>query len=207
MLSMREDTETVPSTASAHPQKPLRSDAQRNRARILAAAEEVFAVGGPSASTEDIARRAEVAVGTIFRHFPTKAALIEAVFVDRLRGLTSEAEVLSTADDAGAAFFAFFAEAVRQAVVKHIFTDAIDDGDEAMSAVWAAIAAAGRDLRDAMGGLLSRAQRAGAVRTDVTMTELVGLMIGAARAVEQVGPDARSQARILAVISDGLRPR
>ena len=206
MLSMREDTETVPSTASAHPQKPLRSDAQRNRARILAAADEVFAACGPSASTEDIARRAEVAVGTIFRHFPTKAALIEAVFVDRLRGLTSEAEVLSTADDAGAAFFAFFAEAVRQAVVKHIFTDAID-GDEAMSAVWAAIATAGRDLRDAMGGLLSRAQRAGAVRTDVTMTELVGLMIGAARAVEHVGPDARSQARILAVISDGLRPR
>jgi AcrR family transcriptional regulator len=88
--------------------------------------QKVFAVCGPSASTEDIARRAEVAVGTIFRHFPTKAALIEAVFVDRLGGLTSEAEVLSTADDAGAAFFAFFAEAVRQCL------DRLQDGVEVL---------------------------------------------------------------------------
>jgi len=57
----------------------MRADAQRNRTRILAAAEEVFADGGPGASTEEVARRAGVAIGTVFRHFPTKADLLSAL--------------------------------------------------------------------------------------------------------------------------------
>lgn len=188
------------------PAKPLRSDAQRNRARILAAAETVFAAGGPSASTEEIARLAEVAVGTVFRHFPTKEALIEAVFVDRLNRLADEARALSTADDPGAAFFGFFTEAVGRSVLKHVFTGNLTGTGSELNAVQAAIAKAGKGLRQAMGHLLTRAQRAGAVRGDIGIPELVALVIGAARAMEHTGPDPRMSARILTVVVDGLRP-
>ncbi|NLU79204.1 TetR/AcrR family transcriptional regulator [Micromonospora sp. HNM0581] len=183
----------------------MRADAQRNRARILAAAEQVFAAAGPSASTEDLAELAGVAIGTVFRHFPTKATLIEAVFVSRLRELTAYAREMATVDDVGTGFFAFFTEAVRQSTVKHAFTDAIEPGDETMTAVRTAISSVGADLRDAMGELLVRAQQAAAVRPDVTTPELIGLMVGTARALEQVDPDQESQRRILTVLRDGLK--
>jgi AcrR family transcriptional regulator len=63
----------------------MRADARRNRERLLSAADLVFAERGPGASTEEVARRAGVGIGTVFRHFPTKESLLEAVFVDRLR--------------------------------------------------------------------------------------------------------------------------
>ncbi|WP_353850403.1 helix-turn-helix domain-containing protein [Solwaraspora sp. WMMA2065] len=176
-------------------------------ARILAAAEQVFAAAGPSASTEELAELAGVAIGTVFRHFPTKAALIEAVFMSRLREITAYAREMATAGDVGAGFFAFFTEAVKQSTVKHAFTDAVDSDDEAMAAVRAAIASAGADLRDAMGDLLTRAQQSGAVRPDIATAELIGLMIGTSRALEQVGPDQKGQQRILTVLHDGLTPR
>ncbi|WP_348775314.1 TetR/AcrR family transcriptional regulator [Solwaraspora sp. WMMD937] len=176
-------------------------------ARILAAAEQVFAAAGPSASTEELAELAGVAIGTVFRHFPTKAALIEAVFLSRLREITAYAREMAAAGDVGAGFFAFFTEAVKQSTVKHAFTDAVDSDDEAMAAVRAAIASAGADLRDAMGDLLIRAQQSGAVRPDIATAELIGLMIGTSRALEQVGPDQQGQQRILAVLHDGLTPR
>ncbi|MFY1633974.1 TetR/AcrR family transcriptional regulator [Solwaraspora sp. WMMB335] len=196
-------------SSSSPPPQPrrMRADAQRNRARILAAAEQVFAADGPSASTEDLAELAGVAIGTVFRHFPTKAALIEAVFVSRLRAITAYAREMAAADDVADGFFAFFTEAVRQSTIKHVFTDATDSGDEAMAAVWAAIASAGADLRDAMSELLARAQQAGVVRPDIATPELIGLMNGTARALEQVGPDQQGRQRILAVLHDGLRPR
>lgn len=201
-------TSSSPSPSEPSPQpKRMRADAQRNRARILAAAEQVFAAAGPSASTEDLAELAGVAIGTVFRHFPTKAALIEAVFVSRLQEITAYAREMAAAEDVGAGFFAFFTEAVRQSTVKHAFTDAIDSGDEAMAAVWAAIATAGADLRDAVGELLVKAQQTAAVRPDIATPELIGLMIGTARTLEHVGPDTESQQRILAVLRDGLSGR
>ena len=68
----------------------LRADARRNRERVLEAADAVFSEFGPAASTEEVARRAGVSIGTVFRHFPTKEALIEAVVVGRLTQLTAE---------------------------------------------------------------------------------------------------------------------
>src|SRR3989442_539577 len=65
----------------------MRADARRNRARVLEAAEAVFAASGTAASTEEIARRAGVGIGTVFRHFPTKEALLEAILVDKLVAL------------------------------------------------------------------------------------------------------------------------
>jgi AcrR family transcriptional regulator len=182
--------------------KPLRADARRNRALVLETAEAVFTAKGIAASTEEIARQAGVGIGTVFRHFPTKEALLEAIIVGRLRRLADEAESLSTADDPGAALFAFFTRAVDQSSTKIAFVDALAssgvDVDDAIAEV-------GHDLRQAMGRLLSRAQRAGAVRDDVGVNELIALLAGTSRAAEFAGWDRDTTARTLAVVFDGLR--
>jgi AcrR family transcriptional regulator len=182
--------------------KPLRADARRNRALVLETAEAVFAAKGINASTEEIARQAGVGIGTVFRHFPTKEALLEAIIVGRLRRLADEAESLSTSDDPGAALFAFFTTAVDQSSTKIAFVDALAG---AGVDVGNAIAEVGHDLRQAVGRLLARAQRAGALRDDVGVTELIALLAGTSRAAEYAGWDSKTTARTLAIIFDGLR--
>src|ERR1051326_117868 len=95
-----------------------RRDARTNRARILEVADEVFGRGGEAASTEEVARLAGVGIATVFRHFPTKAALLEAVLVARLERLRGEAEALAGAERPGPAFYDFFRYMVRDAATK-----------------------------------------------------------------------------------------
>jgi AcrR family transcriptional regulator len=186
--------------------KPLRADARRNRARVLEAADAVFASKGPSASTEEVAERAGVAIGTVFRHFPTKQALLEAVIIDRLGRLTHEAAARADADDPGAAFFAFFAHWVELAATKHALADALANADVNVKAVESRHARVVDDLHRAVDTLLTRAQRAGAVRDDIRLRELIILLIGASRAAEHAAQDTALHARTLAVVFDGLRP-
>jgi AcrR family transcriptional regulator len=186
-------------------ERPRRADARRNRERVLDAAEAVFAAKGTSASTDEIARTAGVGVGTVFRHFPTKEALLEAVFVGRLQRLAAEADGLATADDPGPALFDFFARIVDQAATKKAFVDALA---EAGVDVEDAAARGGGGLRGRLGVLLNRAQAAGAVRSDLGVEELLALLVGTSRAVEHAGAadgDAGRRARIVAVVVDGLR--
>ena len=107
--------------------RPVRADAQRNRARLLDAAERVFALHGVAASTEEIARQAGVGIGTVFRHFPTKEALLEAVFRRRLQQLATHADALANAPDPGAAFFGFVSHVVELAVTQRAQIDALAD--------------------------------------------------------------------------------
>src|SRR5689334_4011570 len=159
--------------------QPRRSDARTNRVRILEAAEEVFGKGGESASTEEVARLAGVGIATVFRHFPTKAALLEAVLVARFTELCRQAEELSKADAPGPAFFAFFTHMVTDAPRKIAIAEALSDaGGEPEGGA----SLASNELRRAVGGLLHRAQEAGAVRDDVELPELYALLIGASRA-------------------------
>src|SRR5262249_57944267 len=95
-----------------------RADARANRARILDVAEEVFGKGGESASTEEVARLAGVGIATVFRHFPTKAALLEAGLVRRFDRLCERAEALLDAADPGSAFRDFFGQLVTDAATK-----------------------------------------------------------------------------------------
>jgi AcrR family transcriptional regulator len=187
--------------------RPLRADARRNRARVLQAADAVFASKGPSASTEEVAEQAGVAIGTVFRHFPTKQALLEAVIVERLRSLAREAAALADADDPGAAFFAFFAHWVERSATKHALANALADAGVNLKAVESCHARVVGDLDRAVDTLLTRAQRAGAVRDDVRLRELITLLVGASRAAEHAGRDTDLRARALAVVFDGLRPR
>lgn len=185
--------------------KPLRADARRNHARVLDAAEAVFAAKGTAASTEEIARQAGVGIGTVFRHFPTKDALLEAVLVGHLRRLAEEVDALAAAEDPSAALFSFFTRVVDQAATKLALVDALAAaGVEVIK--HATSSPVGQELLAAVGTLLTRAQRAGTVRDDIGVAELIALLVGTSRAVEQASWDPNVQARILAVIVDGLRP-
>jgi AcrR family transcriptional regulator len=181
-----------------------RVDARANRTRILDVAEDVFGHGGPSASTEEVARLAGVGIGTVFRHFPTKAALLEAVLVRRFDRLREQAEALLGAADPGEAFRGFFAHLVADAAAKIAITDALldagGDGDGPAGQ-------ASDGLRQAVGALLERARQAGAVRPEAELPEVYALLVAASRATARDRLDQAATARLLAIIFDGLAPR
>jgi AcrR family transcriptional regulator len=193
----------TPAQASPPPaDRPLRADARRNRALLLDAAEAVIAAKGTSASTEEVARAAGVGVGTLFRHFPTKEALLEAVYRARLRRLADDALALRAAEDPGAAFFDYFRTVVARSGTKVAVSDALAEAGVDMHE---ATAEAGHGLSEALSALLVRAQRAGAVRTDIGLPDVIALLVGASRAVEHADTD-EVRARTITIVLDGLRP-
>ncbi|AQZ60400.1 hypothetical protein BKM31_01700 [[Actinomadura] parvosata subsp. kistnae] len=177
----------------------MRADARRNRARVLDAAETVLARDGLAASMREIAEVAGVGVGTIYRQFPTKEALYQAIVEDRMRRLADRAGELATAEDPGAAFFEYFTTIVADSTMKKVLVDAL--------AVAGIDAKAGSpDIKGAIETLLTRAQRAGAVRGDVGMEELLALLSAACLAAQHHHWDEGLRTRTLAVVFDGLRP-
>jgi AcrR family transcriptional regulator len=180
--------------------RPLRADAQRNRARILEAAENVFAVEGIDVPVDLIAEKAGVGVGTLYRHFPTKEKLCEAVLLDRLLALTVDAEALADADDPKAAFFGFLTHFVEEGAAKRDLIVAVMgagmEHDEFSEAVK-------QDLNDAIGLLLQRAQAVGAVRPDVRPDAVLALLGATCQATVH---SATSPALdLLTIVCDGLR--
>jgi len=184
-------------------ERTVRADARRNRARLLQAAADAFATGGSGVPLDEIARRAGVGPGTLYRHFPTKEVLFEAVVHDRLQNLVDGARALRHADDAGAALFEFVDRLVAEAGPKKDLLDAlVCAGVE----VHASLAATGADLRNEIHHLLSRAQRQHTVRGDVTVADLMALISGLLLALHTTGNHhAANPQRALAVLRDGLR--
>jgi AcrR family transcriptional regulator len=166
--------------------RPLRADARRNRRRLLEAAEDVFTAEGASASTEEVARQAGVGIGTLFRHFPTKEALVQAVVAVRVGRLVEEAEALA-------------ADGVRCTGFFEVLAGGFVDAEGVAPGLR-------RRLRRKIGDLLGRAQEAGTVRDDVGVHEVMALLVGAVRAAEHAGEDRELRERIAAVLLDGLRP-
>ncbi|GHE99008.1 putative transcriptional regulatory protein TetR [Amycolatopsis deserti] len=176
----------------------LRADARRNRARVLAAAQEAFADEGPSVPLDEIARRAGVGAGTVYRHFPSKELLFEAVVLDRIEWLAAQAKERLEAADPGAVFFEFFDVVAEQALLNKALCDAL----EASTALPFKAASDERaEFRAAFAGLLRRAQAAGAVRADVEPGDLTALLAGYL-AIQRQAPPGRQLAKIIA---DGLR--
>jgi AcrR family transcriptional regulator len=181
-----------------------RVDARANRGRILDVADEVFGRGGESASTEEVARLAGVGIATVFRHFPTKAALLQTVLVRRFDRLREQAEALLDNPDPGTAFLDFFRHLVADAATKIAIGDALLDagGDSDGEAHRAS-----NELRAAVGALLRRAQRAGAVRDDVELPEVYALLVATSQAAAGGDLNPEVQARALAIVFDGLAAR
>jgi len=176
-----------------------RSDARRNRTRVLSAAAAVFAAQGVGASTEEVARAAGVGVGTVFRHFPTKEALLLAVYEERLDGLADEARSLAAADDPGAAFEDFFRTVVASSGTKLAVVDAL-------AAVGVDVRASGQQhgLGAALRVLLTRAQEASRIRADVGPADIMTLLAGTSRAV-QFAPTDDVRRRAVEIVLSGLR--
>jgi AcrR family transcriptional regulator len=193
-----------PQVSAARPEdcRPLRADAQRNRSRILEAAQEIFARDGISVPVDVVAERAGVGVGTLYRHFPTKEALFEAIVLSKLDDLV-DAVRADADEDPTEAFFAFLGKMADQVSLKHDLFDAL--------------AAAGVDVKSRCGDrvvdlersldqLRERAVERGGVRGDVTIQEIMGLVIGACKGMERPGMTDSERRRMVGIICDGLRP-
>ena len=179
----------------------MRADARRNYGRLLAAAGEAFAErGADDVSLEEIARRAGVGIGTLYRHFPTRQALLEAVYRDQVDALGARAAELAQSDSPAAALAEWVTALVTFGKAKRSLTTALlevlDRDSELLSS--------SRDvLRGATDELLERAQRAGVARTDVRGTDVMRLAHGVSMTAD-LGQDPDQAERMLALILDGL---
>lgn len=186
----------------------MRSDALRNRARILDAARALIATAGSAATMDDIARRAGVAVGTLYRHFPAKEDLVDAVVDDSVAAVAELAEAARGAAAAGALSGAELARLFAAVVERHAVDRAVKAAAgtlETSSDVVTAAASdspAGRAVA-AIEDLLARARTEGSVRADLTLADLVLLLDGAPDA--GAGPQAR--ARYVELVVNGWTAR
>lgn len=164
-----------------------RVDAERNRRRLLDAAEQLFRERGLEVGVAEIAERAGVGRGTLFRNFPTKEDLIAAIVVERMREATERGIALRDAENPGEALFDFLEHMAGAQQLNRSLFDAIAD-------TWLAntdIRAAHAEVIDALDALLRRAQATGSVRTDVGAVDLLFLLKGvceAAGALSQIEP-------------------
>jgi AcrR family transcriptional regulator len=199
------DTTPSPSPLEADstpecPGKPLRADAQRNRDKVLAAAREAFTENGASTSLEAIARRAGVGIGTLYRHFPTRQALLEAVYVDEVEQLATAAGTMSSLEP-WPALEGWLVRLGAYLVTKHALAGELLNYVDANANVFAACRG---ELFAAGQPLLDRAKAASEVRPDAELKDVVQMVGGIAK-IQNSDPDAI--ARILAMALDGLRYR
>jgi AcrR family transcriptional regulator len=180
-------------------ERPPRADARRNREKVLRAAQDAFAASGYGVPLDEIAARAGVGPGTVYRHFPSKEELFEAVVTARVRDLIDDARARSGDADPGEAFFGFLGRFRQEAAAKRDLPEAI-----------AITGSLQEELHAALGELLRRAQQAGAVRPEITTADLIVLLKGLLRSINDAPPGPASRAladRLLTVVADGLRPR
>ena len=184
------------------PERPQRADAQRNRALVLGAAEDLFAEAGNGATIEDIAKRAGVGVGTVCRHFPTKQALLDEVLTESFRELVADADEALASDEPAVAFERFVHRLAAQQARRRMLAESMATELE--------LPPAAVELKSAMRGaiteLLGRAQAAGAVRDDISPADTALLFAGVAQVTAVTGADAALRDRYVAVMLDGLRP-
>jgi AcrR family transcriptional regulator len=182
--------------------RSLRADARRNAARLLDAARAVFAEHGSDASLEEIARRAGVGIGTLYRHFPNRDTLVMAVFHETIDASCARGEELLEAKDPGDALAVWLREQMDQSsACRGLAAEAMimmfdENGCGAPNAC--------EPLREVGARLLARAQEAGRVRADAEIDDLVRLVNAIALATEDA-PDREAQAdRLFALMMDGV---
>jgi len=178
----------------------MRADARINREKILAAAEEVFAEHGATASTEEVATRAGVAIGTVFRHFPTKAELLQAVMKRLLADLLAQAEEMAAGDEAEG-LFVYFTRTVEQAARKRTVIDLLSRDDSGFQVADAVVL-----LHDGVQTLLLRSQRAGAVRPEVRADEVIALLGAVCQGAVHGAWNDDLRHRTLTTLFQGLAP-
>jgi len=185
----------------SRPPEKLRADARQNHKRLVVAATEAFAEKGADAPLEDIARRAGVGIGTLYRHFPTRLDLQAEVFRSQVGAVCGRGEELAGTVPADQAFAAWVRSLAAYLVTKRglsrALIEAVGAESELISACWVS-------MRETTERLLASAQQAGAVRADVDATDVMRLIHGVAVSTEKQ-PDRASM--LLSVMLDGLRAR
>ncbi|MGI5200586.1 TetR/AcrR family transcriptional regulator [Spirillospora sp. CA-108201] len=193
----------MPQGADKPAGQQMRADARRNVGRILTAAEALIAEDGAEASLEEIARRAGVGSATLHRHFPTRRALLEAVFRDRVAAICAQADDLVTAPDPGEALFTWLRAVGAQAAANRGLSASVarDGGGPAL----------GGGCHDMIVGagerLLARARAADAVRPEITALQLLKLVAAVSTASERDADGPSEADQLLAIAIDGVRPR
>ncbi|MFJ8105718.1 TetR/AcrR family transcriptional regulator [Streptomyces sp. NPDC096132] len=175
-------------------QRPSRKDAARNFDALLAAAREAFAEHGAEASLEDIARRAGVGIGTLYRNFPTRRALFESVYADEVNALCRSAVEFADREP-WEALTAWLDRFAGYMVTKRAVREALEDESEIFQACRGSMYAAG-------GPLFERAQQAGVARTDMDFGDLLRLVAGV---TATAFTDDAQRDRVLAIALDGVR--
>jgi len=188
-------------TTPEQPRPPakLRADARLNHVRLVAAATEAFAEKGADAPLEDIARRAGVGIGTLYRHFPTRLDLQAAVFRSQVRAVCGEGEELAAAGPPDQAFAAWIRTLSGYLATKRGLSRALIDAAGADSELITTCSAA---MRETTQRLLAGAQQAGAIRADVDATDVMRLVHGVTVSTEKQPERA---GMLLSVMLDGLR--
>jgi AcrR family transcriptional regulator len=182
-------------------EKPLRADARRNREKVLKAARAVFAEQGRDAQMDDVARRAKVGVGTVYRHFPTKEALLEALSEEQFDVIAAYALEALERDDAWQAFLDVMWFGGERTAGDRAFSEIVAaQGDMAKAAC-----PGQTTLRTATAELMRRAQEAGRMRPDVIIDDIPLLMCGLGSASGMPHPCSDAWRRHLGVLLDGLR--
>jgi len=188
-------------TAEPRPAEQLRADARQNHARLINAATVAFAEKGADAPLEDIAKRAGVGIGTLYRHFPTRLDLQAAVFRSQVGAVCGKGDELLQSASPDQAFTAWMrslnAYLVTKRGLSRALIEAVGMESELISSCWVA-------MRETTERLLTNGQRAGAIRADVSATDVMRLVHGVAVSSEKT-PD-RADA-LLMIVLDGLRTR
>lgn len=189
-----------PTLKQAEMQRPMRVDARRNHERLLAVAQAAFADQGPDASLDDIARSAGVGIGTLYRHFPTRQALLEAVYRDNIEALTAEAEGLLSAASPDEALTTWLRSVLVHKVTERGLKEALmnGEGSEMVSSAKARMRAAGARL-------LARAQQTNVIRRDIDIMDLMRLAYGIALASENESDSIGHASRWFMIMLNGLR--
>lgn len=179
--------------------KPLRANAKQNKEQILNAAYKIFSEKGLSIPISEIARQAGVGIGTVYRHFPNKEALFEAVNISYKQQLTKEAKSLINNIDPGKAFFDFFIHIMKDGLTNKALKDALNTKMLNSDVL--------QNFQSAFANLLTRAQQAKAVREDIDIKDLITIMMGFLHAIEKRKNDLDVSRfdKLISIIIDGLR--
>jgi AcrR family transcriptional regulator len=196
----RSMTTTVDPVDEAEVARPMRADAKRNYERLVTAAREVFAQEGGGASMEAIAKEAEVGIGTLYRHFPKRIDVVEAVYREDVEELTTVAESVTATMEPWPALVAWLEAFVRYASGKKRFLNELHEAFEKNPE----LRVASRErIVGALGLVLTPAQEAGVVRSDIDAPDLMQLLSSMCMSAT-LTPD--QSGRLLVMIEDGLRP-
>jgi AcrR family transcriptional regulator len=193
----------VTSQTEAETPKPMRVDAVRNHEKILKAAEEIFATEGVTVPIDLVAERAGVGIGTLYRHFPTKEALYEAIVMTRLTELLALADVYDQNPDAGVALYSFLREFAALASEKRDLMEALS---QAGIDVKAQFSSQFEELMAKLDALRARAVISGEVRSNVATKDILNLVVGCCHAAGQSGSDDADLERLVNIVLAGIQP-